>query len=106
MKSMSGRFTDSSSPRALAERDSRYWREPSACRVSKASDDLPDPLTPVITVNLCRGMTSSTFLRLWVRAPLMWMGELKVLFNYLFREKPQISQNVFNDFGWSLITFI
>jgi hypothetical protein len=30
---------------------------------------------------LCRGMTSSTFLRLWVRAPLMWMGELKVLFN-------------------------
>ncbi len=81
MKSTSGRFTDSSSPRALAERDSKYWREPSACKVSKASDDLPDPLTPVITVSLCRGMTSSTFLRLWVRAPLMWMGELKVLFN-------------------------
>ena len=51
MKSTSGRGAESSIPRALAERDSRYWRLPSACNVSKASDDLPDPLTPVITVN-------------------------------------------------------
>ncbi len=51
MKSTSGRGADSSRPRALAERDSRYWRLPSACRVSKAREDLPEPLTPVITVN-------------------------------------------------------
>jgi hypothetical protein len=38
-------------PRALAERDSRYWRLPSAWRVSKARDDFPEPLTPVMTVS-------------------------------------------------------
>ena len=78
MKSTSGRETASSNPRALADSDSRYWREPSACRVSKASDDLPEPLTPVMTVNWWRGMASSTSFRLWVRAPLMWMGVLRV----------------------------
>ena len=51
MKSTSGRGAASSIPRALAERDSRYWRLPSACRVSKAREDLPEPLTPVMTVS-------------------------------------------------------
>ena len=51
MKSTSGRGAASSIPRAFAERDSRYWRLPSACRVSKARDDLPEPLTPVMTVS-------------------------------------------------------
>src|SRR5258708_2701774 len=37
--------------------------------VSKASDDLPDPLTPVITISDRGGSVTSTFLRLWVRAP-------------------------------------
>src|SRR5215207_6225899 len=37
--------------------------------VSKASDDLPDPDSPVITTSLCRGMSTSMFLRLWTRAP-------------------------------------
>src|SRR5688572_7611994 len=42
--------------------------------VSKASEDLPDPLTPVITIRDRDGSLRSTFLRLWVRAPrtTMW----------------------------------
>src|SRR5690348_5746623 len=37
--------------------------------VSKASDDLPEPDSPVITVRLSRGMSTSMFLRLCSRAP-------------------------------------
>src|SRR3954466_3811038 len=37
--------------------------------VSKASDDLPEPDSPVITTSLWRGMSTSTFLRLCTRAP-------------------------------------
>ncbi len=37
--------------------------------VSKASDDLPEPDSPVMTVRLSRGMSTSTFLRLCSRAP-------------------------------------
>ena len=51
MKSTSGRATASIIPRAFAERDSKYCRDPSAWRVSNARDDFPEPLTPVITVN-------------------------------------------------------
>src|SRR5579863_1044332 len=37
--------------------------------VSKASDDLPDPETPVTTVSWLCGISQSTFFRLWTRAP-------------------------------------
>src|SRR5579872_1421658 len=37
--------------------------------VSKARDDLPDPLRPVITVNVFRGISTEIFLRLCWRAP-------------------------------------
>src|SRR3954452_1253696 len=37
--------------------------------VSNASDDLPDPLTPVMTTSDRAGSVRSTFFRLWVRAP-------------------------------------
>src|ERR1700674_2694023 len=37
--------------------------------VSKASEDLPDPLKPVMTVRLLRGISTSMFLRLCWRAP-------------------------------------
>src|SRR5579862_896369 len=37
--------------------------------VSKASDDLPEPLTPVKTTSLSRGISTSMFLRLCSRAP-------------------------------------
>ncbi len=41
----------------------------SAVPVSKAMDDLPDPLTPVKQMRWFLGSTMSTFLRLWTRAP-------------------------------------
>src|SRR6266852_326380 len=37
--------------------------------VSKASDDLPDPLSPVITVRVLRGISTEMFFRLCWRAP-------------------------------------
>src|SRR5882672_7892821 len=37
--------------------------------VSKASEDLPEPETPVTTVRLLCGISKSIFLRLWTRAP-------------------------------------
>src|SRR5690554_260113 len=37
--------------------------------VSKARDDLPLPLRPVITVSASRGMATSIFFRLCTRAP-------------------------------------
>src|ERR1017187_8731283 len=37
--------------------------------VSKASEDLPEPESPVITTSLSRGMSTSTFFRLCSRAP-------------------------------------
>ena len=41
--------------------------------VSKASDDLPEPETPVTTVSWLCGIESEMFLRLWTRAPRMCM---------------------------------
>src|SRR5689334_15066423 len=37
--------------------------------VSKASEDLPEPETPVTTVKVLCGTSKSMFLRLWTRAP-------------------------------------
>ena len=37
--------------------------------MSNASDDLPDPDTPVTTVKVLCGISKSMFLRLWTRAP-------------------------------------
>src|SRR5271157_2870512 len=37
--------------------------------VSKASDDLPEPLRPVITVKVLRGISTLMFFRLCWRAP-------------------------------------
>ena len=80
MKSTSGRGIASSSPRALVESDSRYCRLPSAWSVSKASDDLPEPLTPVTTVRRLRGMRTSTLRRLCTLAPLIWMQSDDIAF--------------------------
>src|SRR5215467_1281388 len=38
--------------------------------VSKASEDLPEPESPVMTTSLSRGISTSMFLRLCSRAPL------------------------------------
>src|SRR5215472_14597301 len=37
--------------------------------VSNASEDLPEPLTPVTTVMALCGTSTVTFFRLWTRAP-------------------------------------
>src|SRR3954464_14915151 len=37
--------------------------------VSKASEDWPEPDSPVRTMSWLRGRSTSTFLRLWTRAP-------------------------------------
>ena len=42
--------------------------------VSKASDDLPEPLTPVTMTSLPAGTVTSMFLRLCVRAPRTTIG--------------------------------
>src|SRR3989344_9535576 len=55
--------------RAYAERDSTYLRCPSAKIVSKASEDFPDPESPVKTIILFRGISTLISLRLCVRAP-------------------------------------
>src|SRR6187549_666050 len=49
--------------------DASSRRCPSTYTVSKASDDFPDPLTPVTTMSLSRGISTSTFFRLFSRAP-------------------------------------
>ena len=42
--------------------------------VSNASDDFPDPETPLTTVSLPWGMSQEMFFRLCVRAPRMTMA--------------------------------
>src|SRR5919204_2971976 len=44
--------------------------------VSNASEDLPEPLRPVSTVSWSRGISTSTFFRLFSLAPLMPMVSL------------------------------
>ena len=69
MKSTSGLSTCPRNMRAYEESDSTYRRCPSAKIVSKASEDFPDPDSPVKTTIASRGMVRSTFLRLFSRAP-------------------------------------
>src|SRR5207253_5930002 len=47
--------------------------------VSKASDDLPDPDTPVTTVKVLWGISKSMFFRLWTRAPRTTMDSVDIL---------------------------
>ena len=73
MKSHSGLLIRPRYCLAYAESDSTYRRWPSAYMVSKARDDLPEPETPAITINLLRGIFRLTFFRLFTRAPLISM---------------------------------
>ena len=47
--------------------------------MSNASEDLPDPLTPVTTVIALCGISTLTFFRLWTRAPRMEIVSLPAL---------------------------
>src|SRR3954449_5656503 len=71
MKSTSGLSIWPRNWRAYADSDSTYRRWPSAKIVSNASDDLPDPESPVNTIRESRGRSSETSLRLCSRAPRM-----------------------------------
>src|SRR5215471_6157694 len=53
--------------------------------VSKASDDLPEPESPVITTSWSRGISRSMFLRLCSRAPLTTMRSLAMATHYTAR---------------------
>ena len=67
--STSGRCIWPMKPRAYEEKVSMYRRWPSAKIVSKAKDDLPEPLKPVITVSFFLGIDTLMFFRLCTRAP-------------------------------------
>src|SRR4029079_7361402 len=69
MSSTSGTDIWLTKPRAYGDTDSRYLRCASAYNVPNASDDLPEPETPVNTTSASRGISTSTFLRLCSRAP-------------------------------------
>jgi len=59
--------------RAKEETPWAYRRCPSANRVSKARDDLPEPLIPVITTSLFRGISSDIPFKLFTSALRMEM---------------------------------
>src|SRR6266704_6258247 len=73
MKSTSGLSIWPRNCRAYAESDSTYRRWPSAYRVSKAREDLPEPESPVRITSFFFGISTVTFLRLCWRAPVMMM---------------------------------
>jgi hypothetical protein len=57
--------------------------------VSKASELLPDPETPLITVSFPWGISQETFFRLWVRAPRMMISSLNGRVSTLQGKVPQ-----------------
>ena len=79
---------------AYEDKLSTYLRWPSAYRVSKAKDDLPEPLTPETTINLSSGMFTERFLRLFTLAPFISMllliqfANLRIFFG--IREKSDV----------------
>src|SRR5262245_33147370 len=68
-KSTSGFLSWPTNRFANVDIDASSRRCPSAYNVSNANDDFPDPLTPVTTTSLSRGISTSTFFRLFSRAP-------------------------------------
>src|SRR5579872_4484500 len=63
--------------------------------VSKASDDFPDPLNPVMTVKDCRGISTSIFFRLCWRAPCTVM-RLSKWFYFTIRAVPALTRCLLN----------
>src|SRR5580692_8299258 len=61
--------------------------------VSKAKDDLPDPLNPVMTTNLSRGMVRLRFFRLCCRAPPILMNSLAMTLNFAISASHQHTPN-------------
>ena len=70
--------------RAYAERLSTYLRWPSAYIVSKAREDFPEPLRPVTTISLLRGILTLIFLRLCSFAPIILINCSSITDNNLY----------------------
>src|SRR6266436_6690626 len=100
IESTSGFSICSRNCRAYAESDSTYLLCPSAKIVSKASEDLPEPETPVKTTNLFRGTTTSMFLRLCSRAPRMTMESM-----WFFQWPFQFIPSGARDLRWSFSVY-
>src|SRR5437899_11762431 len=77
IESTSGFSICSRNCRAYADSDSTYLRCPTAKIVSKASDDFPEPETPVITTRRLRGTSQSRLRRLCWRAPRILRKSMK-----------------------------
>ena len=77
--------------RAYAESDSTYRRCPSAKIVSNAKDDFPLPESPVNAMILLRGISTVTFLRLCVLAPLT-ISISSFLFSDITRYTPHLAR--------------
>ena len=73
ISSTSGLFNFPINCLAYEERLSIYRLWPSAYNVSNASEDLPEPDKPVITVNLFLGISTLMFFKLCNLAPLINM---------------------------------
>src|SRR5690606_36374749 len=57
--------------------------------VSKASEDLPEPERPVITISLSRGKRTSIFLRLCSLAPRMTISRLGLELSVIVSKRPR-----------------
>ena len=62
-----------------------YLRCPSAKIVSNANEDLPLPLSPVITVRLLRGISTSISFKLCTRAPYTLINSLSSIIYLCFQ---------------------
>lgn len=69
MKSHSGLLIRPRNCLAYDERLSTYLRWLSTHYMPKVSEDFPEPETPVMVINLLRGILSDTFFKLFTRAP-------------------------------------
>src|SRR5437867_4479243 len=65
--------------------------------VSKASDDLPEPLRPVSTTSLSRGILSVRFLRLCSRAPPIRMSSFAITADFPIKIIPYFSGRMENE---------
>src|SRR5690606_12214750 len=63
--------------------------------VSNASEDLPEPDSPVKTIRRSRGSSRSIFRRLWVRAPRMTMAEVGIGTGYLGGGSPGQKEGIY-----------
>src|ERR1043166_2019801 len=70
--------------------------------VSKASDDLPEPLSPVITVKVLRGISTEMFFKLCWRAPRTVMLLIAICLINLVRKTKRKPNKTSENLYWRL----